>query len=113
MENAALARIFHDMADLSEIRGDNAFRIRALRNAAAVLETLTYEVAPLCSDPGKLREIRGIGEGLAQRIIEICATGSCAEHRELLAQFPPTLLELLQVEGVGPKKARLFHQVLG
>src|SRR5262249_32287529 len=78
-----------------------------------VISTLPYELEPLCATPEKLLEIRGIGEGIARKIVEICRTGTCAERDELLAQFPPTLLEILSVEGVGPKKAKLFHDALG
>ena len=113
MENAHVARILAEMADICEIRGDNVFKIRAFRTAAAAVESLPFDVAPLARDPARLREIRGIGEGIARKIVEICATGSCVEHRDLVALFPPTLLELLQIDGVGPKKVKLFHETLG
>src|ERR1051325_6919970 len=104
MENAGIARVLVEMADLSEMEGQNVFKIRAFRNAAEVVATLPFDLEPLCATPEKLLEIRGIGEGIAKKIIEICKTGSCAEHRDLSARVPPTLIELLSVEGVGPKK---------
>jgi DNA polymerase (family 10) len=116
MTNAAIARILVEMADICEIRGDNAFKIRALRNAAQAIETLPHDLSAMArsEDAAKrLREIPGIGAGIAQKIVEICETGDCREHRDLLVEFPPTLLELLSIDGVGPKKARLFHDALG
>jgi DNA polymerase (family 10) len=113
MENIAVARIFLEMADMCEIRGDNAFKIRALRNAAAAIESLPVDLSSLAATPERFRQIKGVGEGIAKKIVEILATGSCEEHRSLLAEFPPGLLELLQVEGVGPKKAKLFYDALG
>lgn len=113
MENSRIARILSEMADICEIRGDNVFKIRAFRAAAAAIESLPFDVVPLAADPARLREIRGIGDGIARKIVEICSTGSCAEHRDLAAQFPPSLLELLQIDGVGPKKVKLFHETLG
>ena len=113
MDNSQIARVLAEMADIREIRGDNAFKLRALRAAAEAIESLPFDVEPLTRKPEKLREIRGIGESIAKKVLEICATGTCAEHQELLAEFPPTLLEILQVEGVGPKKVKLFHEALG
>src|SRR5436309_2020412 len=98
MDNSDVARILAEMADICEIRGDNAFKIRALRNAAAAIETLAHDAARL--DAQRLQEIQGVGESIARKIVEICSTGACAEHQRLVAEFPHTLLELLQLEGV-------------
>lgn len=113
MENGTVSRILREMADLSEIRGDNAFRVRALRNAAETIDALPFDLAHLCDEPERLREIKGIGEGIAKKILEIRETGVCREHAELAGEIPPTLLELLQIEGVGPKKVKLFREALG
>jgi DNA polymerase (family 10) len=113
MENSQVARVLAEMADIREIRGDNSFKVRALRAAAETIESLPLDVDSLTAEPEKLRELKGIGESIAKKVLEICATGTCAEHQELLAEFPPTLLEILQVEGVGPKKVKLFHEALG
>jgi DNA polymerase (family 10) len=115
MENAAIARILSEMADICEIKGENPFRIRALRNAALAIETTPHDVEVLAraeDAAGRLREIPGIGAGIAARIVEIARTGDTEEHRALLAEFPPTLLELLKLDGVGPKKVRLFYDAL-
>jgi len=113
MDNSSIARILSEMADLHEIGGENVFKIRALRNGAAAIEALPFEIQTLRETPEKMREIKGIGGGIAKKIVEICSTGSCGEHRELLEKYPSSLLEILEVEGVGPKKVRLFHDALG
>ena len=113
MDNSQVARVLAEMADIREVRGDNAFKIRALRAAAEAIESLPFDVERAATEPEKLREIRGIGESIAKKIVEICSTGTCAEHQTLLLEFPASLLELLQVEGVGPKKVKLFHEALG
>lgn len=115
MDNAAIARLLTEMADICEIRGDNPFKIRAFRNAAAAIETATHDLDPIAraaDGAARLREIPGIGASIAAKIVEICTTGGSEEHRALLAEFPPTLLELLKLDGVGPKKVRLFHDAL-
>jgi len=113
VRNAEIARIFAEMVAIREIRGDNAFKVRALRNAAETIEALPFDLAPLASDPERLREIPGIGAGIAKKVVELAETGCLAEHAELLEEYPPTLLELLKIEGVGPKKVGLFFQDLG
>ena len=111
MENAAIARLLAEIADLLEIRGDNPFKIRAYRNAA---DTLTSEPTSVASlDEPALRELPGIGKDLAQRIREIAATGDTPYRQELLADFPATILDLLRLQGVGPKTVKRLHEELG
>jgi DNA polymerase (family 10) len=111
VENLAIARIFSEIADLLEIKNENPFKIRAYRNAA---ETITHTADRLsaCSDQ-QLRAISGIGKDLAAKIREICETGDAAFHRELLEQFPPTILDLLHLQGVGPKTVAQLYTELG
>src|SRR5437660_672078 len=101
MENLAIARIFAEIADLLEIKSENPFKIRAYRNAA---DAIAHAIDPLsaCSDE-QLRAMPGIGKDLAAKIREICETGDAKYHCELLEQFPPTILDLLHLQGVGPK----------
>ena len=113
MDNARLAHVLAEMADISEIRGDNAFKIRALRNAAETIEALPYDVASRSGELKQLQSIQGIGASIAKKIQELVATGHLAELRHMREEYPPTLLELLEVEGVGPKKVKLFHESLG
>ena len=100
-----------EIADLLEIRADNPFKIRAYRNAA---ETVVAEPSRVADMPdAALRELPGIGKDLAQRIREIADTGDTPYRQELLAAFPPTLLDLLRLQGVGPKTVKRLYDELG
>jgi DNA polymerase (family 10) len=108
--NATIARILGDTADLLEIKGENPFKIRAYRHAAEIAANHPHRLATL--EEAGLREIPGIGKDLAGRILEIAATGDCAFHRELLAEFPPTIAELLHLQGVGPRTVATLYREL-
>ena len=110
MENLGVARILNEIADLLELKGENPFRVRAYRTGAQVVAD--------CPDPinalpdATLLALPGIGKDLAGRIREIAATGTAAFHQELLQQFPPTILEVMRLQGVGPKTVALIYQEL-
>lgn len=112
MENADIAKIFYDMADLMEIAGENPFRVRSFRNAALTIENLAENVASLL-ERGELQHVPGVGEGIVRRIREILETGTLKELQELEQRVPPGLLEVMRIEGVGPKTAKLLHDRLG
>ncbi len=111
MDNPAIARILKEIADLLEIKTDNPFKIRAYRNAADIVANHPHALASL--DAAGLREIPGIGKDLAARILEIAQTGDAQYHRELLAEFPPTVLDVLHLQGVGPKTVAMLYRELG
>ncbi len=111
MENLAIARIFSEIADLLEIKSENPFKIRAYRNAADTIEHSTEPLAS-CTDE-QLRAMPGIGKDLAAKIREIVETGDAQYHRELLEQFPSTILDLLHLQGVGPKTVAQLYTQLG
>ena len=110
MDNKAVALVLGQIADLLEIKGDNAFKIRAYRSAADVVATWPDAVARM--DAQQLRAIPGVGKDLATRIRELAETGASPYHQELLAQFPPTILDLLRLQGVGPKTVAMLHSTL-
>jgi DNA polymerase (family 10) len=110
VDNGAIARIFAEIADLLELKGENPFKIRAYRFGAETIAALADRLADL--DAAHLLEIPGIGKDLSARIREIVETGDCRIHLDLLGQFPPTLLELRRLQGVGPKTAALLHRAL-
>ncbi len=110
LDNAAIARILTEIGDLLELRGDNPFKIRAYRSAADVVSNTPEPVAGLTD--AQLRAWPGIGKDLSLRIVEICTTGTCQIYAELLAQFPSTLLDLLRLQGVGPKTVALLYTQL-
>jgi DNA polymerase (family 10) len=111
MENPAIARIFSEIADLLEIKNENAFKIRAYRNASETIEHATGKLAG-CTEE-QLRAMPGIGKDLAARIREIGETGESRFHRELLEEFPSTILDLLHLQGVGPKTVAQLYRQLG
>ena len=105
-----MAQVLGEIADLLEIKGENAFKIRAYRSASETIAAWPDAVARL--DEGQLREIPGIGKDLAMRIRELADTGASSFHRELLGQFPQTILGLLRLQGVGPKTVALLYSAL-
>ncbi|MBX9601910.1 MAG: DNA polymerase/3'-5' exonuclease PolX [Bryobacteraceae bacterium] len=110
MQNREIARLLSETADLMEIAGQDGFRIRSYRNAAAALESYPEQVSLLASDPKKLTEIPGVGKSMAAHIEEILKRGSFERRDELLAKYPPTALELLNIQGLGPKSIALIWE---
>ncbi len=113
MDNASVARVFHQIADILEVQGENSFRIRSYRTAADSLANLGPSVAEMVQRGESLRSIPGVGEGMAAKIKELVETGSCAYSRELLEAVPESLLELLKIPGLGPKGVALVWRKLG
>jgi len=112
MENHEVAAIFHEMAAILEIKGENPFRIRAFRRVAQAVETLPERAATM-SEAGTLAKVPGVGKGSLSRIREILETGDCEDHAELRASIPDGLLELTRVTGLGPKTIALVYKELG
>jgi len=111
MENREIARILAETADLMEIAGEDGFRIRSYRNAASAIEGYPERVEDiLASEDRKVTEIPGVGKGIAGHLGEIARTGSFEKRDALLALYPPTLLELLRIQGLGPKGIALLYQ---
>lgn len=110
LDNLAVARVLGEIGDMLELKGENPFKIRAYRNGADVVANSAEPVAGL--DAEALRQWAGIGKDLSIRIVEICQTGTCALYQELLADFPPTLLDLLRLQGVGPKTVAMLYREL-
>ena len=110
MDNLAIARILNEIGDLLEIKGENPFKIRAYRNAG---ETIAHEPARVASMSAAERlALPGIGKDIAAKIGELVDAGAIAYHKELLEEFPPTVLDLLHLQGVGPKTvARLYGEL--
>jgi len=107
MENREIARLLWETADLMEIAGEDSFRIRSYRNAASVIEGYPDPVAAILKDPEKkVTDIPGIGKGMAAVLAEIEQRGSFERRDEMLAKYPPTALELLKIQGLGPKSIR-------
>jgi DNA polymerase (family 10) len=108
VDNKTIAAIFYETADLMEINGDDSFRIRSYRRAAETLEGYPQQVSTLAGDIKQLLEIPGIGKGMAANIQELLRTGSLPLHQELRTKYQPSMLELLKIQGLGPKTIALI-----
>jgi DNA polymerase (family 10) len=112
MNNEAIARRFYRLAALMEIRGDDPFRLRSYRNAAEALETWPTPLKQIAKDEGiaGLQSIPGVGKAIAQKIIDLLDRGTFDAWERLTAETPETVLDLLELPGVGPKTAAMLHQ---
>jgi len=108
VENLAIARVLAEIGDLLEIKAENPFKIRAYRNASETIAHETRRIAELT--PAERLELPGIGKDIAGKIGELVDTGEMAYHKDLLQQFPPTVLDLLHLQGVGPKTVALLYR---
>ena len=108
LDNKAIANILYETADLMEINGDDSFRIRSYRRAAEAIEALDQPIWALIDEPKKLLEIPGIGKGMAANIQELYREGKLGLHSELLEKYRPSMLELLKIQGLGPKTIALL-----
>lgn len=112
MKNDEIAQRFEEIADMMDILGEDTFRVLSYRRAARQLEALTEDVEDLVRE-GRVNQIPGIGEALGEKIKEYVTTGRIAYYDELRAKFPPGVLDLLRIRGLGPKKVRMLWQELG
>ena len=111
MDNLAIARVLTEIGDLLEIKAENPFKIRAYRNAAEAVSQEPRRVETL-SDAER-RSLPGIGKDIAAKIAELVETGAIAYHQALAQEFPPTILDLLNLQGVGPKTVAVLYRELG
>src|SRR5512140_1612293 len=111
MENREIAHILAETADLMEIAGEDSFRIRSYRNGASAIEGYPERVIEIVRNPErKVTDIPGIGKGLAAVLQEISERGSFERRDLLLTKYPPTALELLKIQGLGPKTIALLWE---
>jgi len=108
MDNKAIANLLYETADLLEIDGQDSFRIRSYRNAAQAIENLPQRIADLIGDPKKILAIPGIGKGMLTNLQEILQGGRLAVHAQLLEKYHPSMLQLLKIQGLGPKTIALI-----
>ncbi len=112
MKNFEIAKLFYEMADLLEIKGENLFRVRAYQRAAQNLESHPEDIEAV-AERGELEKIPGIGRDLAAKITAYLATGKIADLENMRKEVPRGLLALLDVRGLGPKTAKLLYERLG
>jgi DNA polymerase (family 10) len=107
--NIDISKIFHQLADLLEMKGENQFKVRAYRQASRTFKDLPREVEDMLRDGENLEEIPGIGEAIAKKITEIVDTGHLKLHDDLRAGFPEGILDILSIPGIGPRMAMRLH----
>ncbi len=113
MSNSQIAAALTELADLLELLGENAFRVRAYRNAARTIESLPDEVTLLLDQsPHALLELEGIGKDLAQKISSLATTGQLDQLDEVRSQVPPGVVQMLKIPGLGPKKVAALWKEL-
>jgi len=112
MDNEQIARRFNRMASLMEIRGEDQFRLRSYRMAAEAIETWPTEMEKIVSEQGAagLQEIPGVGKALAGKIVDLVERGTFDAWEKLTDETPETVLDLLELPGVGPKTAAMLHR---
>ena len=112
MDNKEIARRFYRLAALMEVRGDDPFRLRSYRNAAEAIEVWPTSLKEIAEQEGVtgLQEIPGIGKAIAGKVIDLLNKGTFDAWERLTAETPETVLDLLEIPGIGPKTAALLHQ---
>ncbi|MFZ0735320.1 MAG: DNA polymerase/3'-5' exonuclease PolX [Candidatus Sulfotelmatobacter sp.] len=108
MDNKAIANILYETADLLEIDGQDSFRIRSYRNAAQAIENHSHQIKDIISEPKQILAIPGIGKGMLQNLLELFNTGKLSVQAELLQKYHPSMLQLLKIQGLGPKTIALI-----
>ena len=112
MNNEEIARRFYRLSALMELRGDDPFRLRSYRNAAEAIEVWPTPLREIAEEEGAagLQSIPGVGKAIASKIIELLDHGTFAAWERLVAETPDTVLDLLELPGIGPKTAATLHQ---
>ncbi|MCU0465053.1 MAG: helix-hairpin-helix domain-containing protein, partial [Anaerolineae bacterium] len=107
--NREVADVFARVADLLEIKGEVIHRVLSYRRAAESIQELPRDLAAIAAEGG-LTELPGIGKTLAEKINELLTTGKLEFYEKLTAELPAGLVDVMRVNGVGPKKAKLFWE---
>ena len=113
MKNSDVAKIFQDIADLLELKGENVFKIRAYQKAARAIEYHPRELEAMIDEGEDLQSIPGVGEAIAKKAAELVTTGKLGYYENLKGEFPQGITNLLDVPGIGPKTANKLSSELG
>jgi DNA polymerase (family 10) len=111
MNNQDVARVFDEVADLLDIEGESAFKVQAYRNAANSIRGLNEDIS-IIRQEGRLRQLSGIGRGIAEKIEELLDTGEIHYHKKLRQMIPLDLITLTKIPGLGAKRAKRLYQEL-
>jgi DNA polymerase (family 10) len=112
MKNKELADLFEKMADILEFKGENPFKISAYRKASRILADLTQDIEEIAEN-GKLKDVPGIGEGMAQKIVEYLKTGKVSKFEEVKKGVSDELIAIMDIPGMGPKTLSMIHKEKG
>jgi DNA polymerase (family 10) len=112
MKNKELADLFDKMADILEFKGENPFKISAYRKASRILGDLTKDIEEIAEN-GKLKDVPGIGEGMAQKIVEYLKTGKMSKFEEVKKGVSDELIAIMDIPGMGPKTLSMIHKEKG
>jgi DNA polymerase (family 10) len=112
MKNKELADLFGKMADILELKGENPFKISAYRKASRIIGDLTQDIEEI-TEIGKLKEVPGIGEGMAQKIMEYLKTGKISKFEEARKGVSDELIAVMDIPGMGPKTLSMLHKEKG
>jgi DNA polymerase (family 10) len=113
MKNSEVARVFQDISDLLELKGESVFKIRAYQKAARTIEHYPRELATMIEEGEDLQSIPGVGEAIATKTTELITTGRLVYYENLKAEFPQGITNLLAIPGIGPKTANKLSSELG
>jgi len=108
VDNKALANILYETADLLEIDGQDSFRIRSYRNAAQAIENHSQQIKDIIADPKEVLAIAGVGKSMLRNLQELLTEGKLTTQKELLQKYRPSMLQLLKIQGLGPKTIKLI-----
>ena len=108
MKNIEISNIFNNIAALLQVRGEPSFRFRSYEKAARIISDLTVEVSELI-ESGKFQDIQGIGKTIEEKTREILETGTCKAYNKLINEMGVGVLELLDIQGIGPKTANRLY----
>jgi DNA polymerase (family 10) len=108
LDNKSIATVLYETADLLEIDGQDSFRIRSYRNAAQAIENLSEQIRDIIGEPKKVLAIPGIGKGMLQNLQELFKDGRLSMQADLLKKYHPSMLQLLKIQGLGPKTIALI-----
>jgi DNA polymerase (family 10) len=112
MKNKELADLFERMADILEFKGENPFKINAYRKASRIIGDLTQDIEEI-AESGKLKDVPGIGEGMAQKIVEYLKTGKVSKYEEVRKGVSDELIAIMDIPGMGPKTLSMIHREKG
>lgn len=113
MKNTAIAKVFSDIADLLELKGENQFKIRAYQKAVRAIEHYPKEIRIMVDEGEDLKSIPGVGDAIAKKTTELVKTGKLEYYEKLKTEFPEVITNLLDIPGIGPKTANKLCSELG